>query len=62
MRELGLEGATPSKIPGVKLEGDAKRSMPADEQKKKNQGAAAKVIDDDETRRSRRRRGTWRGH
>ena len=53
VRELGLEGATPSKIPGVKVEGDAvEKGMPTAEKKKKKKKVDA---NDGETRRVQRK-------
>ena len=37
IRELGLEGSTPSKIPGVKAEGNAEKNLPASEKKEEEE-------------------------
>ena len=42
IRELGLEGSSPSKIPGVKAQGDSEKHLPVEVKKKKKQTAAAK--------------------
>ena len=33
VRELGLEGATPSKVPGAKVDGDTDKQLPKDGEK-----------------------------
>ena len=40
IRELGLEGSTPSKIPGVKAEGDSEKHLPVEEKKEEEAGGS----------------------
>ena len=43
VRQVGREGATPSKAPGVKADGDTEKVMPTENKKKKSSGGQTSI-------------------